>query len=149
MARPVLRPYHCPTRCLCRNSWLLLPLLYVVDGRVVRESVEDMVTTHEEADTMVCFHARCMHNSGEIGNIIVKASDINIAIILLYHSPTFTATLWMDTGRYINLTAVGKVMGPCASHSLPSTYSLVATIRLPLRGKERNDCLQNLKITRT
>lgn len=46
---------------------------YVLDGRVVRESVEDMVTNHEEADTMVCFHARCMDNSGEIGNIIVRA----------------------------------------------------------------------------
>ena len=102
---------------------------------------------NEEADTMVCFHARCMDNSGKIGNIIVRASDTDIAIILLYHSPTFTATLWMDTGtnarntrRYINLTAVGEVMGPLLCQSLPAFHAFTGcdyTSAFVRKGKKR------------
>ena len=86
---------------------------YVLDGQVIRESVDDMVTNHDEGDTLVCFYARWMDSSGETWNTVVRASDTDIAIIFLYHSHTFTATLWMDTGtnakntrRYINLTAI-------------------------------------------
>jgi len=70
-----------------------------------------------------------MDNSGEIGNIIVRASDTDIATILLYHSPPFMATLLMDTGtnarntrRYINFTAVGEVMGALMCKSLPAFH---------------------------
>ena len=120
---------------------------YVLDGQVIRESVDDMVTNHEEADTLVCFHARCMDNSGETGNIVVRANDTDIAIIFLYHSHTFTATLWMDTGtnakntrRYINLTAIGEVLGPLLSESLPAFHAFTVcdyTSAFVKKGKKR------------
>jgi len=96
---------------------------------------------------MVCFHARCMDNSGEIGNITVRASDTDIAIILLYHSPPFTATLLMDTGtngrntrKYINLTAVGEVMGALLCESLPAFHAFTGcdyTSAFVRKGKKR------------
>lgn len=120
---------------------------YVLDGQVIRESVEHMATNHEEADSLVCFHARCMETNGETGNIVVRASDTDIAVILLYHSPTFTATLWMDTGtnakntrRYINLTAIGKVLGPLLCKSLPAFHAFTGcdyTSAFVKKGKKR------------
>ena len=86
---------------------------YVSDGQLKRDSADRMVTSHKEADTRVCFHAGSVSDDGETENIVVRASDTDIAVILIYHSPTITATLWMDNGsstkntrRYINLTAI-------------------------------------------
>ena len=74
---------------------------------------------------MVCFHARSFSDEGETENIVVRASDTDIAVILIYHSPTITATLWMDsssrtknTWRYINLTAIGAELGSDVRKSL-------------------------------
>ena len=88
-----------------------------------------------------------MDNSGEIGNITVRASDTDIAIILLYHSPPFTATLLMDTGtngrntrKYINLTAVGEVMGALLCESLPAFHAFTGcdyTSAFVRKGKKR------------
>jgi len=85
----------------------------VSDGQLKRDSADRMVTNHEEADTMVCFHARSVSDEGETENIVVRTSDTDIAVILIYHSPTITTTLWVDNGsstkntrRYINLTAI-------------------------------------------
>jgi len=84
---------------------------------------------------------------GEIGNIIVRASDTDIAIILQYHSPTFTATMLMDTGtnarntrKYINLTAVGEVMGALLCESLPAFHAFTGcdyTSVFVRKGKKR------------
>jgi len=88
-----------------------------------------------------------MDNSGEIGNIIVRASETDIATILLYHSPPFTATLLMDTGtnarntrRYINFTAVGEVMGALMCKSLPAFHAFTGcnyTSAFVRKGKKR------------
>ena len=104
----------------------------------------------------MCLH-RCMDNSGEIGNIIVRASDTDIATILLYHSPPFTATLLMDTGtnarntrRYINFTAVGEVMGALMCKSLPAFHAFTGcnyTSAFVSKGKKRP--FAKLKKTRT
>ena len=114
---------------------------------MIRESVDDMVTNHEEADTLVCFHARCIDNSGETENIVVRASDKDIAIIFLYHSQTFTATLWMDTGtnakntrRYINLTTIGELLGPLLCELLPAFHAFTGcdyTSAFVRKGKKR------------
>ena len=45
---------------------------FVINGKVIREVMEDMVTNHD--------------NNGESENIVIRATDTHIAIILLYHS---------------------------------------------------------------
>jgi len=74
---------------------------------------------------MVCSHARSISDEGETENIVVRASDTDIAVILIYHSPTITATLSMDNSsrtknkwRYINLTAIGAELGSDVRKSL-------------------------------
>ena len=66
-------------------------------GQLKRDSADHMVTNHEEADTMVCFHVRSISDEGETENIVVQASDTDIAMILIYHSPTITATLHVES----------------------------------------------------
>ena len=107
---------------------------YVLDGQVIREPIEDMVTNREEADTLICYHAKCIDDTEGTQNIVVRASDTDIAIILLYHLRSFTATLWMDTGsntrnsrRYINLSAIGEVLGPLLCQSLPAFHAFKGT----------------------
>ena len=112
---------------------------YVLDGQVIRESVDDMVTNHEEADTLVCFHARCMDNSGETGNIVVRASDTDIAIIsCTIHTPSRQPCGWIQgpTPRTQGGTSTSQLLEKCyahsyVSHSLPFMHSLAVTIRLP------------------
>ena len=98
---------------------------YVSDGQLKRDSADRMVTNHEEADTMVCFHARSVSDEGETENIVVQASYTDIAMILIYHSPTITATLSTDSSsrtknkwRYINLTAIRAELGSDVRKSL-------------------------------
>ena len=107
---------------------------WVLDGQVIRQLIDDMVTNHEEADTLICFHAKYIDNAGEADNIVVRATDTDVAIILLYHSRNFTATLWMDTGtsskntrRYVNLSAIGEVLGPLLCLSLLAFHAFTGT----------------------
>ena len=85
---------------------------YVLDGQVIRESVDDMVTNHEEADTLVCFHARCMDNSGETGNIVVRASPLFSCTI---HTPSRPPCGWIQgpTPRTQGGTSTSQLLEKC------------------------------------
>ena len=59
-----------------------------------------------------------IHDVGNANNIIIRASDTDIAVIMLHHAWKFSATLWMDTGtangknrRYVNLSAIAMSIG--------------------------------------
>jgi len=97
----------------------------VSDAQLKQDSADRTVTNHEEADAMVCFHATSVSDEGETENTVVRASDTDIAVILICQSPTVTSTLWMDNGsstkntrRYINLTAIGAKLGSDVRKSL-------------------------------
>ena len=52
-------------------------------------------------------------NSTKVQNIIIRASDTDIAVILIYHRRKFDANILMDIGtcfrndrRYVKITAI-------------------------------------------
>ena len=79
----------------------------VSNGKLIKEDVTGLVFSHEEADTLICMHVNHI-NSTKAQNII-RASDTEIAVVLIYHSRKFDASIWMDIRtsyrndrRYVN-----------------------------------------------
>ena len=78
-------------------------------GKCLHFFVEDGVVRHETIDVglLGCNHAeadtasdstKARDEVGNANNIIIRASDTDIAVIMLHHAWKFSATLWMDTG---------------------------------------------------
>lgn len=85
---------------------------FVNNGVVHREPVKNLDSNHEEADAVVCLHAMKIDEAGA-DNIIIRAADTDIAVIMLQHNHKFSAKLWMEIGttvknncRYIPLSAM-------------------------------------------
>ncbi len=103
---------------------------FVRDGKVIRENVERLITNHEEADTLICAHLKDIDTCINAENISIRASDTDIAIILLYHIWKFIANIWMDVGtsskndrRYVNITAIGNAIGLKLCEALPGFHA--------------------------
>ena len=91
-----------------RNADLHSFKFYVSNRKVIMEEVTELVSNHEEADTLICMHLDHI-NSTKVQNIIIRASYTDIAVILIYHRRKFDANIWMDIGtsfrndrRYVN-----------------------------------------------
>ena len=101
------------------------------------------MNNHEEADTKIAFHTKVIDaKAREEDDIIVRASDTDIAIILLYHCNKFKSQLWMDfekTRRYICITTVYQLLGPPICAALPGFHALTGrdcTSSFVRKGKE-------------
>jgi hypothetical protein len=73
-----------------RNRFIYLSLVlcyhfFVIDGKVIREEIDELTTNHEEANTLICTHVKSIDEQEAVDNIVVRASDTDIAIILLHH----------------------------------------------------------------
>ena len=86
---------------------------FVKDGVVRHDSIAVLGCNHAETDTRICLHIKAIYDVGNANNIIIRASDTDIAVIMLHHAWKFSATLWMDTDttnvknrRYVNLSAI-------------------------------------------
>lgn len=66
--------------------------------KVIKDVISSLATNHQEADTRVCLHMKAISDSGVGGNTVVRASDTDIAVILLYHCHKYAMTVWMDVG---------------------------------------------------
>ena len=71
---------------------------FVKDGVVRHDNIDVLGCNHPEADTRICLHTKAIYDVGNTNNIIIRASDTDIAIIMLHQAWQFSATLWMDTG---------------------------------------------------
>ena len=86
------------------------------------------------------------------GDIVIRASDTNILIILLHHLHRMTSTIiWIDVGttskgnrRYVNVTSIGTQIGADYCRALPGFHAFHAVIILqPLSEKVRSDLLHS------
>ena len=105
----------------CYHFWLS-------EGVLKREVEESLTSNHQEADTKMMIHAKAADLAQ--GNIVIRASDTDIAVILLYHSAHLQASLWMEVGtvsknnrRYINITAIANKLGPKMCSALPAFHA--------------------------
>ena len=108
---------------------------FYVEGGVVRhETIAVLGCNHAEADTRICLHARGIDDVGNANNIIIRASDMDIAVIMIHHAWKFSATLWMDTDtsngknrRYVNLSAIAISIGSDVCQALLAYHAFTGT----------------------
>jgi hypothetical protein len=100
-------------------------------GTVEFSEVPELVCSHVEADTRVAYHLSILANAVPGQNIVIRATDADIIVILLYHASRVNANVWMDVGhssdntrRYIHITALANHLGPCLCKALPGYHAL-------------------------
>ena len=103
---------------------------HVVNGILRHESDNGLTNNHEEADTKIVLHAKALDDDRKQGAIVIRASDTDIEVILLYHCNKFKSPLWMDVGmssknnrRYISITNIYESLGPQICAALPGFHA--------------------------
>ena len=95
-------------------------ILYVgIENKAYRYDVHDnIVCSHEEADTRLIWHAKHICENNPDGNIIIRANDTDVLIILLTHAHALPAHIWYDCGlnsnnsrRYVDISLLARYMG--------------------------------------
>jgi len=119
---------------------------FVEDGVVKEESVDSLKCNHAEADTRVIIHMIEADKSTP-GDIVIRASDTDILVLLLYHLHRITSTVWMEVGttgrgnrRYINVTKIAAEIGPAICAALPGLHAFTGcdyTSAFARKGKSR------------
>lgn len=104
----------------------------VQEGVIERTAVQSLINDHEESDTKICLHSLFCDNASS--EIVVRASDTDIAVILLYHCNKFKGKLWMDVGtaaknsrRYLSLTAIHSELGSELCAALPAFHAFTGS----------------------
>jgi len=105
---------------------------HVVNGVIHRDEVDGLKSNHEEADTKIIIHGNAADTEG--GNIVVRASDTDIAVILIHHANLFSAILWMDVGtaaknnrRFIDISAISVSLGKELCAALPGFHAFTGS----------------------
>ncbi|KAK3891815.1 hypothetical protein Pcinc_004285 [Petrolisthes cinctipes] len=118
---------------------------YVIDGRVVRELVEKLVTHHEEADALIAAHAKSTGEEGCVRNTVFRGSDTDIAVILLHHCWDMNVRINVGTSsknnrRYLSITSIANRVGHPICSALQECYAFTGcdyTSELHQKGKVR------------
>ena len=86
-----------------------------LNGNVLQiESVPELYSNHEEADTRLILHAQ--HASTMHSNVTIRSPDTDVFILLLAHKAEIGSSLFFDTGsgnnrRLINVNEVNEQLG--------------------------------------
>ena len=104
---------------------------YVSNEEIKRETVVELSTNHDEADTRICFHASSIDRAcTPLNNIAIRAADTDILIIMLYHLHKFNAKVWMDVGtasrnnrRYISISGIADALGVQMWKAFPAFHA--------------------------
>ena len=108
----------------------------VLNGSVVREPVQQLRCKHEEADTRVIFHVNNVLRENLETQVVVRANDTDILVLLVYHMSRFTTNpkVWMDAGtsssntrRLIDIASIIGVMEPPIIEALPAIHAFTGT----------------------
>ena len=84
-----------------------------------------------EADTRLVNLLNVLSQALPGQNVVIRATDTDIMVILLYYSSWVKANIWMDIGhscdntrRYIHITALANHLGPILCKALPGYHAL-------------------------
>ena len=106
--------------------------LFEADGHeITRKRINNLCNNHLEADTKVCLHALHADQAvEEPKEILVRASDTDILVILVHHSARIKSHIWMDSGhsssnsrRYIDINKIQKEIGQNMCSALPAFHA--------------------------
>ena len=123
-------------------------LFTAVNGKVEMTPLQRLECNHPEADTRICLHFfDAISNERTRGDIVVRATDTDIAVILLHHCQNASRKVWMDVGtsgkgnrRYINISAIATEIGPQLCSALPGFHAFTGcdyTAFFIRKGKKR------------
>ena len=97
-----------------------------INGLTKVENVPELYGDHLEADTRMAFHAK---HADEVnpGNIVIRANDTEIMVILLANAKKFNSHIWYDCGLdsvntrcYVDITNLAKTINYV--DALPGIY---------------------------
>jgi hypothetical protein len=87
------------------------------ENGVQREVVPELRNTHDEADTLIALHANHVNTMQPNANVVIRANDTDVLVIMIYHANHFTVKIWMDVGynkdntrRYIHVSKLLEAM---------------------------------------
>ena len=107
---------------------------FVEDGVVRQDTIDVLGCNHAEADTRISLHTKVIDDIGNAKNIVTRAIDTDIAVVMLHHAWTLSATLWMDTRitngktrRYVNLSAIAMSIGSEMCQALLAYHAFTGT----------------------
>ena len=63
------------------------------------EVIDTLCSNHSEAYTKICFHTIYASENLNAGNIMIHASDTDIAVIMTHHAQKCCCTIWMLVGK--------------------------------------------------
>ena len=102
-----------------------------LSGDVEHKEAPEYECSHVEADTSLVYHLSVLSKAIPGQNVVVRATDTDIIVILLYHARQLKANVWMDLGhssdntrRYAHITALVNHLGPVVCKALPGYHSL-------------------------
>jgi len=102
-----------------------------LSGNVEHNEAPEYECSHVEADTSLVYHLSVLSKAIPGQNVVVRATDTDIMVILLYHSRQLKANVWMDLGhssdntrRYVHITALANHLGPVVCKALPGYHAL-------------------------
>ena len=102
-----------------------------LSGTVEHNEAPQYICSHVEADTRLAYHLSVLSKAVPGQNVVVRATDADIMIILLYHSRQIEDNVWMDVGhssdntrRYVHITALANHLGPILCKALPGYHAM-------------------------
>ena len=108
----------------------------VQDQQILREEINDLVCTHEEADTCVLYYLHSILQVGSEQSIVIRSYDTDVFILLLYHVSHFEAStkVWMDVGhsgnitrRYIGVSQLAEEFPQSMIDALPALHAFTGS----------------------
>ena len=123
---------------------------FVEDVAVRHDTIDVLGCKQAEADTRIYLHTKAIDDVGNADNIIIRASDTDIAVIKLHHAWKFSATLWMDTGttngKIRRFSAIAMSIGSKMCQALYvshhsyyfSSFLIVIVLVVPKTVRDRN-----------
>ena len=119
----------------------------VLNGKVEKQPIAHLECNHPGADTRLCLYMVDADGDMHSGDIVVRAADTDILVILLHHLHRVTSNVWMDVGtsghgnrRYVNISAIASRIGPECCSALPAFHAYTGcdyTAGFVRKGKKR------------
>ena len=100
------------------------------NGVVSSVNMPTLSCQHEEADSRIIWHALYACTDMQKPNIVVRSTDTDGFILLLFHQKHIEGRIWMDAGissnntrRYIDINNIADTLGTELCDALPAFHA--------------------------
>lgn len=116
---------------------------------VMKQTVQDLASHHEEADTRMVYHLHHIIEHQTVENISIRSNDTDVLVILLYYmsQSKTTSRIWLDAGlssnntrRHVSINDLRDTVGIKFAEALPGLHAFTGcdyTASFLNKGKAR------------